>query len=168
MSARLLPCAALVLCLSAGVISSARAGISCTVSSSGVAFGNYDPLSATAVSVIASLGFICTGVGNGVGTSGTIKLSTGGSFTNRSMTYGGHSLLYQLYADINHTQIFGDGTGNSYEYTFCYAGTLVKSCPGGGNQSGTQYSVPIYGLLPAAQDVAAGTYTGSITATITF
>lgn len=170
MRARLLPYAALVLCWSAGLLSPARAGVSCTVSTSGVAFGNYDPTSAAPVSVIGSLGFTCTVLGLGVGTTGTITLSTGasGSFTNRMMTYGGQSLLYNLYADINHTQVFGDGTGSTYEYSFCYLGGSAKSCTGGGNQSGTVYSVPLYGLLPPAQNVAAGTYSDSIIATITF
>ena len=81
------------------------------------------------------------------------------------------SLNYNIYVNAADTEIFGGGTGNgvngTYYYYLCYAGGTVF-CAGGSGQSGTQYIAPMYGLLPAQQDVGAGLYTDTIIATITY
>ena len=81
------------------------------------------------------------------------------------------SLNYNIYVNAADTEIFGGGTGGgvggTYYYYLCYAGGGVI-CSGGGGQSGTQYVAPMYGLLPAGQDVSAGIYSDTIIATLTY
>jgi spore coat protein U-like protein len=150
----------------------ARAGApTCTMSTNGLAFGNYDPTSGTALTANGSIGFTCTYTGTGF--TATLSISTGnsGSYTNRTLNFGTQSLNYNIYVNAADTEIFGGGTGNgvngTYYYYLCYAGGTVF-CAGGSGQSGTQYIAPMYGLLPAQQDVSAGLYTDTIIATITY
>jgi spore coat protein U domain-containing protein, fimbrial subunit CupE1/2/3/6 len=149
----------------------AHAKHTCTLSTLGLAFGNYDPTSAIAVTTNGSISFTCTY--NGKGFTATLTLSTGssGSYTPRTLVSGTQTLKYNIYLNAADTEIFGDGTGSglgaTYYYDLCYPGGNV-SCPGGGGQSGTQYVVPMYGLLPAAQDVPAGVYSDTIIATLTY
>ncbi len=65
-------------------------------------------------------------------------------------------LNYNLYLDAARTTIWGDGTG----------GTQVYSNANPPNN--TNVTVTIYGRIPASQDVSAGSYTNTVTATINF
>ncbi len=133
------------------------------MSTSGLAFGNYDPTSGSAVAANGSISFTCTYTG--LGFTATLSISPGnsGSYTNRTLTFGAQSLNYNIYVNAADTEIFGGGTGSgvggTYYYYLCYAGGGVV-CTGGGGQSGTQYVAPMYGLLPGGQDVSAGCVLG--------
>lgn len=121
---------------------------SCTASTSGVAFGSYDPFSGTPLNAVGSISVSCN-----VSASYTLALSTGqGSFTNRSMLNGSHAMNYNLYTDSLHTQVWGDGTGA----THTVAG------------SGTTGSYSVYGQLPALQNAYVGSYSDSVVVTVTF
>ena len=122
--------------------------------------------SAAAVTANGNISFTCTY--NGAGFTATITISPGSSgvYANRTLKFGSQALNYNIYVNAADTQIFGDGTGGTYDYTLCYPGGNV-SCSVSGN-SGTQYVEPMYGLLPGGQDVSAGSYTDSIIATITY
>jgi spore coat protein U-like protein len=143
----------------------------CTMSTSGLAFGNYDPTSASAVAANGSISFMCTYTGTGFTATLTISPGKSGSYTNRTLTFGAQSLNYNIYVNAADTEIFGGGTGSgvtgTYYYYLCYPGGGVV-CSGGGGQSGTQYVAPMYGLLPGGQDVSAGTYSDTIIATLTY
>jgi spore coat protein U-like protein len=150
----------------------ARAGApACTMSTNGLAFGNYDPTSATPVTANGSISFTCTYTGTGFTAYLTISPGNSGSYTNRTLNFGGQVLNYNIYVNASDTEIFGGGTGSgvsgTYYYYLCYAGGGVF-CSGGGGQSGTQYVAPMYGLLPAGQDVSAGVYSDTIIATLTY
>jgi spore coat protein U-like protein len=152
--------------------SAAHAGApACTMSTNGLAFGNYDPTSGVAVSANGSLSFTCTYTGTGFTATLTVSPGNSGSYTNRTLTLGAQSLNYNIYVNAADTEIFGGGTGNgvggTYYYYLCYPGGGV-TCNGGGGQSGTQYVAPMYGLLPGGQDVSAGLYSDTIIATLTF
>ncbi len=69
------------------------------------------------------------------------------------MTNGTNTLQYNLYTTSGHTNVWGDGTGST------------RTVGGNGTSSSTQ---TIYGNIPAGQDVSAGTYSDSITLTISF
>lgn len=134
--------------------SSAQAA--CTVSAvSGVIFGNYNVFSATAATGTGSFAVRnCTSKK----TIYTAELSTGsGTYAARTMTTGINTLQYNLYTSNSHTNVWGDGTGGSG--TVSGTGTTTAS----GGPSNT-----IYGRVPAGQDVSAGSYTDSITITISF
>jgi spore coat protein U-like protein len=78
----------------------------------------------------------------------------GATFGSRRMTSGGNTLVYTMYTDPGRGTVWGDGTG----------GSSVSS----GSGNGTAQPVTVYGRIPTGQSVATGTYTDTITVTITF
>jgi spore coat protein U domain-containing protein, fimbrial subunit CupE1/2/3/6 len=144
----------------------------CTVSATMVNFGNYNPLSALNTNSTGTLTVSCTEYRLGIG-GGTVMipfteaLSTGnsGSYSNRYMTSGVQQLNYNLFSNATYTTIWGDGTGGSQNVsdtvTASCTGFFIQTCTG--SQSDTAY-----GLMPAQQNVSAGIYNDSITATISF
>lgn len=147
------------------------AGHTCTMSSAGLAFGNYDPTSTVSVTANGSISFTCTYTGTGFTANLTISPGSSGNYQTRTLTFGSQTLNYNIYINAADTEIFGGGTGNgssgTWYYYLCYPGGGV-TCAGGGGQSGTQYVAPMYGLLPSGQDVSAGPYSDTIIATLTF
>jgi spore coat protein U-like protein len=123
---------------------------SCTVSTTSVAFGAYDPQSSTALDGVGSVKTVC----NSSTTSASIAISAGNSgvFTTRTMKSGIYNLNYNLYTATTRTVIWGNGTtGNSTKSVG--AGTVTST---------------VYGRITAQQNVGAGTYTDSLTVTVTF
>ncbi len=120
----------------------------CTVSTSGIAFGGYDPFVAQDVDSVASIGVTCDET-----TSYSIALSTGaGTYEQRVMTSGLHQLLYNLYTDATLSTVWGDGTGHS------------------ATVSDTQLLAThtVYGRIPARQNPHVGVYGDTIVITLTF
>src|SRR5205823_1569242 len=99
----------------------------------------------------------CTDQSNGL-PSFTVALSTGnaGVFNPRKMLNGGKTLKYNMYIDTGYLLIWGDGTSGTV--TQSYNVTLGQS----------QVSFTDYGQVPSSQIVISGTYTDSITVTVTF
>ena len=79
----------------------------CTISTQGLAFGNYDPTSATAVSANGSILFNCTYTGTGFTATLTISSGNSGSYTNRTLIFRTQSLNYNIYVNAANTEIFG-------------------------------------------------------------
>jgi spore coat protein U-like protein len=144
---------------------------SCTMSTTGLAFGSYNPTSSVPVTANGTINFTCTYTGTGFTASITISPGNSGNYLNRTLNFGSQALNYNIYVNASDTEIFGGGTGNgssgTWYYYLCYAGGGV-TCAGGTGQSGTQYSAPMYGLLPSGQDVSAGLYSDTIMVTITY
>ncbi len=129
----------------------------CTISSAGVAFGAYNPQA--------------TGHDNSTGTVSVacapsvmapiVALSTGvsGTYANRTLIGGAFTLNYNLYSNSGRTTVWGDGTGGSVTVTLS-----------GGSVSGgvRNFSRTIYGRIPRLQNVGAGSYSDTITLTVTF
>lgn len=92
----------------------------------------------------------------------TVALSRGfgGSYSPRKMSGGRGSLGYNLYLDAARVTIWGDGSGG----TLPLRGTMLLSP----TSPAQQVIHNIYGLIPALQDVYAGTYTDTITITLTY
>lgn len=145
----------------------------CSISAPGLAFGNYDPTSAADV----------TGIGSGIvdcsysswadlfsGFTVTISLSPGssGSYATRTLKQGMQSLGYNLYLNPGASgTIFGDGSAGTGSYALCYPGLFV-TCTGNAGQSGQPFTVPVYGRLPAGQDIGGGSYIDTLIETVTF
>lgn len=129
---------------------------SCTVSSSGVAFGTYTPLQAAALQSNGTIDITCTGVTGR--TNITIDLSTGtsGSYPTRKLTVGALTLSYNLYLDAANTQVWGNGTGGSVEGT----ATIRRRAP--------NVTLTVYGAVAARQDPGPGSYTDSITVSVNY
>jgi spore coat protein U-like protein len=143
----------------------ARAVADCSVSSTGVAFGTYDPLVSVGTDSTGNLTVACAHVsGGGQRVNYTVALSAGNSatFTQRWLRAGVATLTYNLFDTAARARIWGDGS----------AGTVVVSGgfavgPGQGN-SRREVVHPIYGRIPPLQAVATGNYTDTIVITLTF
>jgi spore coat protein U-like protein len=112
------------------------------VSVQDISFGTYDPLAGTNLDAQGRIVVLC----DNLGVRFTVKIMQGvcGSFNPRCMKSGDEMLNYNLYTDINRTQIWGDGTG----------GTQVRRGRGFLN-------APVYGRIPGGQDAATGDYADS-------
>jgi spore coat protein U-like protein len=142
--ALLIGCAVLI---AAPVVAAAD---TCTVTSSGLQFGAYDPASSSAA---LGAGTIVVSCGKG-GTTAQVSLSAGrsGNASNRVMgSPAGEALAYQLYVDAART--------NSW------TSDLVRTAKMGPDLKDT---VSVYGAIFAGQDVGVGSYGDSITITISF
>lgn len=131
----------------------------CTVAGTGISFPNYVSPGGGNSSSSGTIGVTCTGLGLLV--SYTIKLSTGssGSFANRSLVFASaNHLTYNMYTNSSRVTIWGDGTSGTSTVTDSYLLSIGNNL--------RNYTV--YGLIPGGQNKPAGTYTDSITITITF
>jgi spore coat protein U-like protein len=133
---------------------SAQASASCTISTTSVIFGNYNVFSGTPLDSTGTVTYRC----NPQTQSITISLSKGQSstYTPRRMNQGGEILTYDLYTNAGRTSIWGDGTGGTSVFT------------DGNPPKNSNVNVTIYSRVPAAQDVSAGSYSDTVSATINF
>jgi spore coat protein U-like protein len=130
------------------LISSSLWAATCVVSTSGIAFGGYDPFVNQDVDSVANISVNCDET-----TSYAIALSTGtGTYESRVLTSGNHQLLYNLYIDATLTTVWGDGTGDS---------STVSDMQAIANHV-------VYGRIPARQDAYVGVYSDTIVITLTF
>ena len=81
-------------------------------------------------------------------------LGAGATFAARRMTSGPNGLTYTLFTDAGRATVWGDGTAGN---------TLSNN-----NGSGSAQVISVFGRIPAPQTVPTGTYTDTITVTVTF
>ena len=160
------PLVTIALCLGLPLVvlqpASAAVTFSCTVAAGALTFGVYPAYSAAAVTATGTFTVTCTATGSGSATvSGTLSLSAGssGKFATRTMLAGASVLDYNVYTSPSYSQIFGDGTSGTYQLS--ESGTVT---------AGQVYQVagPLYGLIPARQDVAPGSYVDTIVMTVVY
>lgn len=129
----------------------------CTISAGTVAFGNYDPISATPLDQTGSVNVQCT-----TGTVATIAMGQGSNAAVgstdaaplRQMASGAQRLRYDLYQDSGRATVWGNTLLTSVTYTAL---------------SSASTAVTIYGRIPIHQNATAGAgYSDSVTATINF
>jgi spore coat protein U-like protein len=139
----------------------------CTLNTTGLSFGNYNPTATTPVGTMTSGTLLCTYTGTGF--TALITLSTGnsGSYATRRMVFGAQSLSYNVYLDPGYSVIFGNGSAGTDDFTVCFPGGTVL-CAGVTGQNGVTYTGTVYGLIPAGQNVTAGTYTDNLVVTVTY
>lgn len=133
---------------------SAVIAASCTVSATNLAFGTYSATSGTALTGTSTINVYCTS-----GTPYTVAMnvgSGGGTFATRAMANGGNLMNYNLYTSAAHTTVWGDGTSSTATVAGNGAGVLTSS------------PNTVYGDIPIAQDLPAGTYTSTITVTVSY
>lgn len=137
---------------------SASVSANCTISAGALAFGAYDPVAANLAAALdgtATLTVRCT-----QGASATIALDQGANadagstalIPLRRMADGAaHFLAYFLFQDAGRSTVWGAGAAAA-----AYTGT------------GDSQGVTVYGRMPAAQNVPAGNFADTVSATINF
>jgi spore coat protein U-like protein len=130
----------------------AQLGANCSISTSGVAFGTYDVFSPSPRTSTGTITYSCS-----LGLLIRVELASGssGTFVNRTLRNGVDSLLYNLYTDSGYATVWGNGSGG----TGVYSSFVVLGPP---------VNVPVYGRVPAAQNVSSGSYSDTVIATIQF
>jgi spore coat protein U-like protein len=125
----------------------------CTIAASqALDFPNYDTNSAVDLDApVANIAVQCTR-----GSPFYISLDNGQNFNaGRRMTDGaGNFLGYQLFTEGTHTTPWANPSG-----------TVTVNTAGAGLHPA---SIPVYGRIPAGQDVPVGTFTDTIVVTVTF
>ena len=135
---------------------SAQAAVKCTINTVPVAFGSYNVFSSSVLTSVGNVNIRCTGIGGGTSpVSVSLNPGNSGNFQPRKMLRGLETLNYNLYLDPGGSQIWGDGT----------SGTQKFSATTSNNQT---LNLPIFGRMPAGQDVSVGIYSDTIIATINF
>jgi len=122
----------------------------CTVSATNVAFGNYG---STQLDSTGAVSIACTNLA-----PYTIELDagagSGATVAARKMTGpSSQTLGYSLYQDASRTLLWGTTAGSN-------------SVAGTGN--GATQSLTVYGRVPATQYPTAGSYTDTVTVTVTY
>lgn len=141
----------------------AHAALDCTVTSPGVAFGNYDSSLPGPTDISGSLTVTCTRAPLDSWTiSYSLALSRGGSgtYAPRRMASGASQLDYNLYRDAARSQVWGDGTSST--------GIVSATMNFNLFQFSNSAAHTAYGRMPAGQSVAAGSYGDTMVVTITF
>lgn len=145
----------------------AQSFFDCTVGSTGVEFGQYDPIAAAALDGSGQIVIDCRPNIPLV----TVSLSTGGSdsYAARRMQSGANTLQYNLYTNAARTTVFGNGTGGS-QTVLCITGVISLNGCIGSNPAGAgrRAILPFYGRIPPDQNVAAGTYSDTLYVQIDF
>lgn len=131
----------------------------CLVSSANLAFGNYTP-NTGALTGSSNITVRCTKT-----TPYTVSLNvgttTGGTYAQRLLANGTNTLQYNLYTTAALTTIWGDGTGGT--------GTIAGT--GNGVSASSAITHTVHGQLPdnaANQDAPPGSYSDTITVTVTY
>ncbi len=121
----------------------------CTLSSTGIAFGGYNPLDTISTDSTAIVSVECE-------TAYSISLSEGlaGTFHPRTMAGSIDSLQYNLFTGPDYSVIWGNGI----------SGSQVVTGPGGLQP----VEHVIYGRIFAQQNVRIGSYADTITVTLEF
>ena len=134
---------------------SASVSAVCTISTSAVAFGAYDPVVANAATDLNGTGTVTVACTKGA--AATIDLGNGGNLSggSRRMASGTDFLNYSLYKDAARTQVWGTGLAGGTTYTYNSASKVATA-------------VTVYGKVPQNQDVTVGAYSDVVLATINY
>lgn len=132
----------------------------CSVSASGVDFGDYDVFALAPTDSTGTITVTCEGLVIAL-ESYTIKIGRGGGhgdFSSRTMNSGSHALLYNLYTDPAYTTVWGDGTGVSSVVSDSYLIGLFT----------VTRNYTVYGRIPAGQDASVGNYSDTLIVTVNY
>jgi spore coat protein U-like protein len=153
-SARLLSAASATASLPISVV----VGNNCTISTTAVAFPNYDPIATHVTnpddSTAGAVTITCTR-----GTAATIGLGLGANalVNQRRMedvSAATNYINYELYQNVGRTTVWGNAAPNLF---------TPPVAP-----DKNPHSFTVYGRIPAGQDVLAGTYNDTVVATVNF
>ena len=140
---------------SANLNVTASVSAQCTITTTPVAFGAYDPIVTNAAADLTASGSVnvaCT-----KGTAATIDLGNGGNFLGgtRRMGSGSDFLNYGLFKDAALSQAWGTGVAGGTTAAYNAPNKNVNS-------------VTVFGMVPQAQDITVGNYADVVVATINY
>ena len=137
---------------------SASVGANCIVSTLPMAFGVYDPLSATPKNATGQVQLVCT---LGATPSVAVDVGLNVSGVQRRMVSGGNFLNYDVFTP----------TTNAANAACAYTTAFPTAIPGyalTAAPSTASRSYNLCGQVPALQSVPNGSYNDTVTATISF
>ena len=126
----------------------------CTITTTAVSFGAYDPVVDHATTPLDGTGSVIVACTKGA-TGTRIDLGQGSYYSGaRRMQAGTEFLTYELYSNSGRTTVWSSGAGNGLSLT-----PAPSSAP---------RTFDVYGRVPAGQDVGVGSYSDVVVATINF
>jgi spore coat protein U domain-containing protein, fimbrial subunit CupE1/2/3/6 len=139
----------------------ATVNATCTISTTALNFGTYDPVTANAATAKTGTGTVAVACTKG--SAPTIGLGNGGNWTGatRQMANGAERLSYSLYLPPDN--LAGTACG---ALTVLWEGATVLTPTAPANKNARSYNV--CGSVPAGQDVAVGSYSDTVVATVNF
>jgi spore coat protein U-like protein len=133
---------------------SATVARNCSITTTAVAFGAYDPIVANATAPLDGTGSVVVTCTKGAGTRIDLGLGSNAAASVRRMAGGGDFLTYELYTTTARTTVWGSGAT---------AGLTIPAAP-----SRAARTFTVFGRVAGGQDVAATTYADTVVATINF
>lgn len=127
-------------------------GSPCSVSATGVAFGNYDVLNASPLDSTGSVTYQCNSL-----RIVRVDLSQGssGSYNLRQMRRGAEILNYNLFLEAARTTIWGNGSGSTGRVTAIVFPGIPRTST-------------VYGRVLPLQNAVVGLYSDSLVVTVSF
>ncbi len=138
---------------------SATVGTNCVVSTTSIGFGTYDPAAVAPTNGTGTVALVCT---TGATPSIAVNLGSNPNATQRRLTSGANTLNYNVF------QPTSNAAGAACAYTTAFPtttpGFALTAAP-----STASRTYNICGQIPAAQSgAAAGTYSDTLTVTVSF
>ena len=134
---------------------SASVSNNCTISTAPVGFGSYDPVVANASANLDGTGTVSIACTKGATTTIGLDLGSNASGSVRRLTDGSSNYLtYELYQDSGRSTVWGNAGAGLF---------TPAAAPSKASRSFTAY-----GRVAGSQDVPAGTYADTVTATVNF
>jgi spore coat protein U-like protein len=132
----------------------------CVVATTPVAFGVYNPSSASPTDATGAVTVICTpGALYSIALDAGANPSTPGNVTTRRMKANTSDYLpYQLYIDAGRTTVWGDGAN----------GSSLNPTSGTYTATGLLQSYAVYGRITTGNYVPSGSYVDTVVATVTY
>ncbi|MBC7548095.1 MAG: spore coat protein U domain-containing protein [Polaromonas sp.] len=159
-----------LLMVAAAALTAGHAWSACAVSSPGVSFGSYQPLTfpgkLTSADVLSTgtVSITCSVIVSLSSYTVALGASSAGTGDRISIRYlsnsnGGADMAFNLYTDANRSIVWGNGTTGSV-----ITGSLPIITVGSQTQTFT-----VYGKIPAGQNtLKSGSFSGAMTVTLTY
>jgi spore coat protein U-like protein len=143
--------------LAASLALPSQLGADCTVDTAGgVAFGSYNPFDTAPLDSTGTITVDCT---TPFSSPIRVEISKGrsSSYATRilALETGSHELGFNLFLDAAHTEIWGDGTENTW---------YSSQTP----MSGVPLHLTVFGRIPARQNAWVGSYSDTLVVTVEF
>jgi spore coat protein U-like protein len=126
----------------------------CTISTTTVAFGAYDPVVTNASTALDGAGGVTIACTKGASSTIGLGLGSNASGATRRMANGSNYLTYELYKETGRTNVWGNSGVDLY---------TPAAAP-----SFAPRTFSVYGRVTAGQDVPAGSYSDTVVATVNF